>query len=68
MVIDDANGDGPLDGPVAKWVETLSTWASELSIDGFIFWPPDTGLDQIERFANEVVPSVKERISVGRQP
>jgi len=68
VVMDDANGHGPLDGNVDKWVETLSNWFRELAIDGFIFWPPDTGLDQIERFANEVVPAVKERISVGRQP
>ena len=67
VVMDDANGEGPLDGPVAKWVETLSVWASEQAIDGFILWPPDPGLGLIERFADEVVPAVKEGISPGQQ-
>ena len=51
---------GPLDGPPAHWIETLTTWGIDLGIDGFVFWPPDPGTTQIERFAAEIVPAVRE--------
>ena len=62
VMMNDSPGDGPLDGPVAKWVDTLTGWASDLAIDGFIYWPSDAGLDQIERFATQVVPAVKANL------
>lgn len=52
-------GDGPLDGPLDLWVERLSSWAVDLGIDTFVFWPPGQGTAQIERFAQEVVPGVR---------
>ena len=56
-------GDDPLDGPVDQWVDSLAGWAVELGVDSFVFWPPDTGTDQVERFAQEVVPRVLERVA-----
>lgn len=55
-------GEGSLDGPPELWIDTLAQWADELGIDGFIFWPPDSGTHQIDRFAAEVVPAVRERL------
>lgn len=57
--------DGPLDGPVDQWVETLARWTTELRIDAFILWPPDFGTDQIERFATDVVPAVRQALARG---
>lgn len=62
VITDGARGDGPLVGPVDLWIETLATWTRELGIDAFVFWPPDTGTDAIERFAAEVVPAVRSAI------
>ncbi len=63
-ITDGPRGEGPLTGPVDHWVETLSAWAVELRLESFVFWPSDSGTDQVERFAAEVVPAV--RASVGR--
>jgi alkanesulfonate monooxygenase SsuD/methylene tetrahydromethanopterin reductase-like flavin-dependent oxidoreductase (luciferase family) len=55
-------GDGPLDGPVDRWVETLATWANEIGVDAFIVWPPDTGTGFIDRFSAEVAPRVRAAV------
>jgi alkanesulfonate monooxygenase SsuD/methylene tetrahydromethanopterin reductase-like flavin-dependent oxidoreductase (luciferase family) len=56
-------GDGPvsglLDGPPEHWVETLAGFARDLGFDTFIFWPTDDPLEQLDRFAQEVVPSLR---------
>jgi alkanesulfonate monooxygenase SsuD/methylene tetrahydromethanopterin reductase-like flavin-dependent oxidoreductase (luciferase family) len=56
--------DGPararLHGPPAHWIETLTGFVSELGFDAFVFWPEDDVLRQVERFAAEVVPGVRE--------
>jgi alkanesulfonate monooxygenase SsuD/methylene tetrahydromethanopterin reductase-like flavin-dependent oxidoreductase (luciferase family) len=58
-------GPGPLDGPVARWVDTLAAWHTDLRIDSFVYWAPDDGLEPVERFSTEVVPAV--RAAVGGQ-
>ena len=65
VITDGGRGDGPLDGPVDQWVETLAGWALEHGVDAFIFWPPGSGTEQVERFAAEVAPAVGE--AVGRE-
>jgi alkanesulfonate monooxygenase SsuD/methylene tetrahydromethanopterin reductase-like flavin-dependent oxidoreductase (luciferase family) len=54
--------DGPvrglLDGPPDHWVETLSSFASDLGFDTFVFWPGEEPEAQLERFAAEVVPAL----------
>jgi alkanesulfonate monooxygenase SsuD/methylene tetrahydromethanopterin reductase-like flavin-dependent oxidoreductase (luciferase family) len=59
QITDGQRGEGPLDGPVEQWVETLTTWANEIGVDAFIVWPPDSGTALIDRFAAEVAPSVR---------
>ncbi|HEX2883540.1 MAG TPA: LLM class flavin-dependent oxidoreductase [Candidatus Limnocylindria bacterium] len=63
LITDGAVGDDPLVGPVELWVERLASWTVDLGVDAFIFSPPDTGTDAIARFADEVVPAVKEAVS-----
>ena len=59
-------GDGLLEGPASKWVEQLSRFALELGMDTFIYWPAEDHVRQIERFADEVVPAVREAVAAER--
>ncbi|HJQ28598.1 MAG TPA: LLM class flavin-dependent oxidoreductase [Rubrobacter sp.] len=60
------SGEGPLDGPASKWIETLTGFALEHSMDTFIYWPSQDHERQVEVFANEVVPAVRESVQAGR--
>ena len=58
-------GDGLLEGPPEKWAEVLSNFALELGMDSFVFWPkgpPDDHERQVELFAREVAPAVREAV------
>ena len=55
-------GEGPLDGPPQKWVETLTNFVLENGMDTFVFWPSEDHERQTEIFANEVVPAVREAV------
>jgi alkanesulfonate monooxygenase SsuD/methylene tetrahydromethanopterin reductase-like flavin-dependent oxidoreductase (luciferase family) len=48
-----------LDGPPEHWIETLTAFAGELGFDTFVFWPDEEPLEQLERFAAEVVPGLR---------
>jgi alkanesulfonate monooxygenase SsuD/methylene tetrahydromethanopterin reductase-like flavin-dependent oxidoreductase (luciferase family) len=59
-------GDSTLDGPVSKWTEELRRFALELGMDTFIFWPSEDRERQVELFANEVAPAVREAVAAER--
>jgi alkanesulfonate monooxygenase SsuD/methylene tetrahydromethanopterin reductase-like flavin-dependent oxidoreductase (luciferase family) len=59
-------GDGPLEGPPSKWVEQLTRFALELGMDTFIYWPSEDRGRQVELFANEVAPAVREAVASER--
>ena len=59
-------GDGNLDGPVSRWVEELTRFALELGMDTFIYWPSEDHTRQVEVFAHEVVPAVREAVAAER--
>ncbi len=61
-----AEGDGLLEGPASKWVDTLSRFALEFGMDTFIYWPLEDHERQVELFANEVVPAVREAVALER--
>ena len=61
-----AEGDGLLEGPVSKWVEELTRLALELGMDTFIYWPSEDHVRQIEVFASEVVPAMREAVNEER--
>ena len=63
LITDGAAGGGPLDGPVDRWVATLTDWATDLGVNGFIYWPADR--PSLGRYATEVVPRVKEELGIG---
>ena len=60
LVTDGATGDNPMDGPVDRWVATLTDWAVNIGIDAFVFWHADR--PSLERYATEVVPAVREAL------
>lgn len=59
-------GDGPLEGPAWKWVETLTGFVLEGGMDSFVFWPGEDHERQTELFAGEVVPAVREAVEGAR--
>ena len=58
--------EGPLDGPPSRWVETLTGFALEHGVDTFIYWPSGDHERQVEVFAGEVVPAVREAVLSAR--
>jgi alkanesulfonate monooxygenase SsuD/methylene tetrahydromethanopterin reductase-like flavin-dependent oxidoreductase (luciferase family) len=54
--------NGFLDGPTDHWVETLVSLVRDHRFDGFVLWPTEDPLTQIERFGSEVVPAVREAL------
>jgi alkanesulfonate monooxygenase SsuD/methylene tetrahydromethanopterin reductase-like flavin-dependent oxidoreductase (luciferase family) len=59
-------GEGSMSGPVSKWTEQLTRFALELGMDTFIYWPSEDRERQIELFAGEVVPAVREAVAAER--
>ena len=59
-------GEGTLDGPVSLWVVELTRFALELGMDTFIHWPSEDREHQVELFANEVAPAVREAVAAAR--
>ncbi len=57
---------GFLIGPVDYWIDELTRLVVEVGMDTFIYWPADDRLRQIEQFAAEVVPAVKEQVTRAR--
>lgn len=51
--------NGTFDGPADRWVDDLSEVVASYRFDTFIFW--GEGDDQLDRFAQEVVPAFRER-------
>lgn len=62
-ITDGAVGDGPLDGPVDKWIDTLVAFAADLRMDTFILTIDADGPAQVRRFAEEVIPGVRDALT-----
>jgi alkanesulfonate monooxygenase SsuD/methylene tetrahydromethanopterin reductase-like flavin-dependent oxidoreductase (luciferase family) len=56
-----------LHGPVDHWIETLTGFALELGFDTFVFWPRGDPSTQVDRFAKEIVPGVREAVERARR-
>jgi alkanesulfonate monooxygenase SsuD/methylene tetrahydromethanopterin reductase-like flavin-dependent oxidoreductase (luciferase family) len=57
--ITDSASEGPFRGPPDQWLDELTRAAIEYGFDTFILWAD--GEQQLERFAEEVVPAARER-------
>jgi alkanesulfonate monooxygenase SsuD/methylene tetrahydromethanopterin reductase-like flavin-dependent oxidoreductase (luciferase family) len=64
--IGSARGGPGLTGDVDTWVSTLADWAVDLGVDTFIFWPMTAPLAQLDMFAREVVPAVRQQVAERR--
>lgn len=59
--ITDGSSTGLLVGPVARWVDDLTALTVDYGMNAYILMGND--LDQVRRFANEVVPQVREQVA-----
>ena len=62
----DGPASEPLHGPPDHWIETLTGFVLELGFDSFLFWPEEDVRGQIERFAQEIAPGVREAVTATR--
>src|SRR6202040_2415663 len=61
------NGTGGfLQGSAGQWVDELTELAVERGMDTFIFGPAADPVNQLQRFAAEVAPAVRERVAQHR--
>lgn len=56
-------GNAPLEGTSAYWIEVLTSLVLDTRFDSFVFWPGIPTSEQIERFASEVAPGVREEVT-----
>jgi alkanesulfonate monooxygenase SsuD/methylene tetrahydromethanopterin reductase-like flavin-dependent oxidoreductase (luciferase family) len=60
-VITGGASEGMLRGPVAQWTEELTTLVVDEGFDTFVLWADGPG--QLQRFAEEVVPAVRQQVA-----
>ncbi|WP_431871254.1 LLM class flavin-dependent oxidoreductase [Nocardiopsis eucommiae] len=63
--VEGAPGD-PLRGPVEAWVEAVTGFVLEHGMDTFVLGPAENAATQVELFAAEVVPAVREAVRAAR--
>ena len=61
------NVTGDLDEGVDRWVDTLTGFALELGFDTFVFWPAGDPVGQTARYAEQVVPAVRDTVASARR-
>ena len=62
--ITDGASNGILRGPMNQWVDELTDLVINYGFDTFIFWSEGEG--QLQRFAEEVIPAVRNRVAAER--
>ncbi len=66
-LIRDRESEGFFRGPVEQWVDELTALAVEHGMDSFIFGPASDPLRQVQRFAAEVAPAVRDAVARHRR-
>jgi alkanesulfonate monooxygenase SsuD/methylene tetrahydromethanopterin reductase-like flavin-dependent oxidoreductase (luciferase family) len=61
-------GGGFLDGPAGQWVEQLLPLVVEAGMDTFLVWPSESPASQLQAFAAEVAPALREAVAAHRGP
>jgi alkanesulfonate monooxygenase SsuD/methylene tetrahydromethanopterin reductase-like flavin-dependent oxidoreductase (luciferase family) len=59
-------GGGFLDGSAGQWVEQLLPLVTDTGIDTFVLWPSESPARQLELFAAEVAPALREAVAAHR--
>ena len=62
-LISDGPSAGFLNGPVEQWVDELTRLTLDYGMDSYIFAPSESPASQLERFAGEVAPRVRENVA-----
>jgi alkanesulfonate monooxygenase SsuD/methylene tetrahydromethanopterin reductase-like flavin-dependent oxidoreductase (luciferase family) len=62
-MITDGPMQGPFMGPAEYWADELTRLVVEVGMDTFIYWPADDRMRQIELFAAELAPAVKDQVA-----
>lgn len=57
-----ARGGNGLVGSVDEWIDTLTRWVFEVGFDTFIYWPMQSPAEQVELFAQKVIPAVRAAV------
>jgi alkanesulfonate monooxygenase SsuD/methylene tetrahydromethanopterin reductase-like flavin-dependent oxidoreductase (luciferase family) len=57
---------GFLEGPAGQWVEQLLPLAVETGVDTFVLWPAESPTEQLQTFAAEVAPPLREAVAAVR--
>jgi alkanesulfonate monooxygenase SsuD/methylene tetrahydromethanopterin reductase-like flavin-dependent oxidoreductase (luciferase family) len=60
-------GGGFLDGPPDQWVEQLLPLVVEIGMDTFVVWPSESPATQLQLFAAEVAPALREAVAAHRR-
>lgn len=58
------SGAEPIRGTARQWAELIARLASEQPFTSFVFWPQRQTVDQVARFAAEVVPAARALLGV----
>jgi alkanesulfonate monooxygenase SsuD/methylene tetrahydromethanopterin reductase-like flavin-dependent oxidoreductase (luciferase family) len=58
-VITDGASDGFLRGPARQWIDDLRRLQDEFRFDDFLFWGDGDADEQLKRFAEDVVPTLR---------
>jgi alkanesulfonate monooxygenase SsuD/methylene tetrahydromethanopterin reductase-like flavin-dependent oxidoreductase (luciferase family) len=61
-------GGGFLDGPPGQWVEQLLPLVVEAGMDTFVLGPSESPASQLQVFAAEVAPALREAVAAHRRP
>ena len=61
-------GGGFLDGPAGQWVDQLLPLVVEAGMDTFLVWPSESPASQLQAFAAEVAPALREAVAAHRGP
>jgi hypothetical protein len=61
-------GRGFLDGPAGQWIEQLLPLVVETGLDTFVLWPTESPAGQLQTFAAEVAPALREAVAAHRGP
>ncbi len=66
LITDNGSSAGLLSGPAAQWVDELTGFVLELGFDTFLYWPREDHERQVDLFAGEVAPAVREAVARAR--
>jgi alkanesulfonate monooxygenase SsuD/methylene tetrahydromethanopterin reductase-like flavin-dependent oxidoreductase (luciferase family) len=61
-------GGGFLDGPPDQWVEQLLPLVVETGMDTFVLGPSESPASQLQLFAAEVAPALRDAVAAHRRP